>query len=148
MAEDTRRRRIERILRVRARQLDVARAALASAARAAAEASAARSAAEGLWSQAAVTITSSPPRSVDALIDARAHLSTLRRRADLAAEALAKAASGERDARAACLRAEREHKKMTRWLEMVAEGEQAQAVRQERRAADEHAARVVMRKAS
>jgi hypothetical protein len=141
----SRRSRIDRLVAVRARQLESAQTTLAAAHRAARSAEEARDAAEHAWLDRAVTLERAPAPTMDALVEARAHLDGLRRRADLAGIAALRARGVLASARNACLDADRELKKLQIWRDQLVEVERADEARRERLVTDEVAARVFAR---
>jgi hypothetical protein len=146
--DSSRKRRIVRLVAARARLLDVARGELARALRSTAEAAEASRAAQRAWSDQAEAVAAASFANVDEIADSRAHLDALRRRAELATEAMDRARAHEHARRAACIAAEREVKKVEIWRDKIEEAERAIAARQERVAADEIAARTFARGAT
>lgn len=141
----TRRARIERLLAVRTRELDVARAALGAASRERVRATAAEEQAERAWEDRARSLVAVSSLTMDALVQAHAHLGGLRRRADLEAAALLDARRREAVALQTCVQADRQVKKMEIWSDRLAEIERAEANRRERLVTDEVAARTFAR---
>ena len=141
----TRRARIERLLAVRTRALDVARAALGSACRERVKATVARDLAERAWEERAQLLMTVSSLTMDALALAHAHLGGLRRRADHEAATLLDAQRREGVALQACMEANREVKKMEIWKDRLAELERAEENRRERIITDEVAARTFAR---
>jgi flagellar biosynthesis chaperone FliJ len=139
--DSTRTRRIARLAAARSRELDVARGELARARRATGEAEAIEAAASRAWRQRAEALASTSFTSIDDLMISRAHLEGLRLRETTAAAALASAREAENTRREACIRAEREVRKVEIWREKIEEAERAITVRRERVTADEIAAR-------
>jgi flagellar export protein FliJ len=140
-------RRIQRLIDARSKALDHARAALSDAQRTTASARAQREEAESTWSQQADAVATLTHPTVGALSESRAYLESLRRRLDLAAQALTRAENEERARREACIAAEREVKKMELWKARVIEGDNLLAARSERSANDELAARTYRERA-
>ena len=141
----SRRERVERLLALRERAVESARAVLAAALRATASAAEALSATESAWSTRAASVAAARFPDVDALMQAHAHLDALRRRADLAATELTNARNQEEGARAGCMRAERERKKLELWRDRLLSLEAQAERRSERLATDEVAARTFTR---
>lgn len=142
----SRRDRVERLLGLRERALETARVALASATRSAREASMAAAEAESAWSALATICAGAPFGTIDALVDAHAHVAALRRRADAARARAVAACAAEDTARAGCVRAERERRKLEIWRDRLDEIARAAESRKERLATDEMAARTFVRK--
>lgn len=133
--------RVEQLLALRERALEGARAALATAQRATAAAITAHTAAEQAWSGRSEQIAGARFTSVVELSDAHAHLRTMRMAADEAAGHVQIARAREDDARAECVRAERERRKLEVWRDKLAALERQAEARRERLATDELAAR-------
>jgi hypothetical protein len=143
-----RRARVERLVAVRAQKVDVARTALGGAQRARILATEAQDAAEAAWLDRVRALASARLPTVDALVEGRAHLDGLRRRANAAAVAVLDARRAEQAALVACLMADRELKKVETWRDRLAEAERAEADRRERLLTDEAAARIFVRGAA
>lgn len=142
---NSRRSRIERLVAVRARQLEAAQTALGAALRDARCAEEARDASERAWLDRTLTLERAPAPTMDALVEARAHLDGLRRQADLAGLSLLRARGSLSAARNACLLADRELKKLEIWRDQLAEAERLNEARRERLVTDEVAARAFAR---
>lgn len=140
-----RRERVERLLALRERAVESARAVLGAALRATAQAAEAQAAAERAWSTRAAAVAVARFPDVDALMEAHAHLAALRLRADLAAREHTAARAKEELARASCMRAERERKKLEIWRDRLLSLEAQAERRSERLATDEVAARTFVR---
>jgi flagellar biosynthesis chaperone FliJ len=140
-----RRERVERLLTLRERAVESARAVLGAALRVTAQAAEAQAAAENAWSTRAAAAATTRFPDVDALMESHAHLDALRRRADLAATELTAARDKEEVARAGCMRAERERKKLELWRDRLLSLEAQAERRSERLATDEVAARTFVR---
>jgi len=141
----SRRSRIERLVAVRARQLESARTALGAAHRAALRAEEAREASERTWLDRALALERSPAPTMDALVEARAHLDGLRRQADHAGLVALRARSALSVARNACLDADRQLKKLEIWRDQLVETERVDEARRDRLLTDEVAARTFAR---
>jgi flagellar export protein FliJ len=141
----SRQQRIGRLVDQRERGVDAARTALGSAVRAVRAAEAVRDDAEAAWCNRANELAREGSPTVGSLVDARAHLETLRRRAEAAAAKLAIARRGADAAREACVRADRELKKMEVWQDHLVEAERVELERKERLRTDEAAARSFVR---
>jgi flagellar biosynthesis chaperone FliJ len=142
---NSRSQRVDRLLALRERALEATRLALGAATTAAAAAARAQDAAQVAWAQRAEAFAAAAFATVDLLEEAHAHVGSLRRRADLAGEALAAARASEDECRAACARAERERRKLELWRERLAEIDRAAERRLERMTTDEAAARTFAR---
>jgi flagellar export protein FliJ len=140
-----RRERVERLLGLRERALEAARVELAAAARAASEAAEVAALSERAYGDEAARCAAGAFATVDALIEAHAHVAALRSRADADAARVEKLREAEAEAREACVRAERERRKLEIWREKLVEVERAAENRKERVATDEVAARTFVR---
>lgn len=133
------------LLGLRERALESARMELAEAARAANRASDAAEEAERAWSSEAASCAGASFATIDALVEAHALVEARRSRADAAASAAKAARAAQEAAREACLRAERERRKLEIWRDKLLDLERAAEGKRERIATDEVAARTFVR---
>ena len=133
--------RIERLVAVRQRQLDIVRDKLAEAQRELARASQEASDAEAAWHRRACEAAPAAA-TISEMMAERAYLETLRNRAEQSRHELKEATSRHCARREAVCTAHRELRRLELWSEQVAETLRQEAGRKERMREDELAARV------